>query len=178
INFADAKAACESAGFKLITESQWLAIAWNASQQACNWNTGIVGKGRLAQGLRNKSVNEAQPGMIEPEDPDEQRWLTLSNGERICDLNGNVLQWVSDDIQGDEGGLTTVIKADSPSLTTAPYPSNEKGMGWRPDGERDWSGRALIRGGGWDSGRNAGAFYLDVDWPGSDWDSIGFRCTL
>ncbi len=149
INFFDAKAACEASGFKLITESQWLAIAWDVSQQACNWNTNTVGKGRLFQGLRNDSVDAAQPGSYEPEDPDEQRWLTLSNGERICDLNGNVLQWVFDDIQGDEAGLTTNIKADSPSLIPAPYPSLEKGMGWRPDGQRKWSGDALIRGGSW-----------------------------
>lgn len=179
INFSDAKTACESAGFKLITESQWLAIAWDVSQQACNWNTGVVGKGRLAQGLRNESVKEAQPGMIEPEDPDEQRWLTLSNGERICDLNGNVLQWVFDDIQGDEAGLVAKAFAeDSPSIATAPFQRMEKGMGWRLSAGANWSGDALIRGGGWYSERHAGAFSLRNDWPCYGWSYVGFRCTL
>jgi formylglycine-generating enzyme required for sulfatase activity len=176
INFDEAKAACITAGYALITELQWLAIAYDASQQACNWNTGIVGRGRLAQGLRNNSVSEAQPGTFEPDDPDEQRWLTLSNGERICDLNGNVYQWVFDDVQGDDQGrIARNFAEDSPSITTAPFPSRTKGMG---DYEAwNWSGSALIRGGYWVSGAYAGAFHLNNDWPGHRIDNVGFRCT-
>jgi len=177
INFANAKKSCEKAGFALITELQWLAIALDVASVPCNWNTGIVGKGRLFQGLRNDSVDSAQPGNYEPEDPDEQRWMTLSNGERICDLNGNVFQWVFDNIQGDENGLTTIIEADSISLAMAPYASRTKGMGYRPDGERDWSGSALVRGGYWYSESRAGAFFLDRGWPGGEYDGVGFRCT-
>lgn len=180
INFSDAKAACESAGFKLITESQWLAIAWNVAQQAGNWTKGKVGEGKLFSGLRKDSVSSAQPGNFEPTNKKERRWLTISNGERIGDLNGNVWQWIFDDIQGDESGLVAkAFAADSPSLTTAPFPSLKKGMGWRPDPGADWSGGALVRGGGWYSGRLAGAFVLlSYVWPGGEWDSIGFRCTL
>ncbi|MER2537662.1 MAG: SUMF1/EgtB/PvdO family nonheme iron enzyme [Azonexus sp.] len=177
INYADSKAACEAAGFKLITESQWLAIAWNVSQQDCNWTKGKVGKGKLFQGLRKGTVTQAQPGNIALDSKKERRLLTLSNGEQICDLNGNIWQRVFDDIQGDEAGLATVIKSDSPSLTTPPFPPCKKGMGWRPDGERNWSGRALVRGGSWFSERDAGAFGLDGDWPGGEWDGVGFRCT-
>jgi len=66
-------------------------------------------------------------------------------------LNGNVYQWVFDNVQGDiTGVIASDFAEDSPSITTAPYPSEEKGMGnyevW------DWSGRALIRGGCWYSG--------------------------
>ena len=65
-----------------------------------------------------------------PDDPDEQRFLTLSNGELICDLNGNVYQWIFDDVQGDEQGIIARDFAkDSPSITTAPYPSGSHGMG-------------------------------------------------
>lgn len=178
INFADAKAACESAGLRMITESQWLAIAWNASQQDCNWTKGKVGEGKLFQGIRKDKVSSAQPGNFVPEDKKERRFLTLSNGAQICDLNGNVWQWVFDDIQGDEAGLVAKAFAeDSPSIITAPFPSLKKGMGWRPDAGSNWSGRALIRGGCWTSERSAGAFYLGDDWPGSEWDDIGFRCT-
>ena len=178
INFDEAKAACRAAGYALITELQWLAIAHDVAQQPGNWNTGIVGRGRLAQGLRQNTVKGAQPGTYEPEDPDEQRWLTLSNGERICDLNGNVFQWVFDDVQGDEQGLIAKPFAeDSPSLATAPFKSLKKGIGWRPDAGADWSGRALIRGGYWNSEAFAGAFRLDYGWPGSRGDGVGFRCT-
>jgi len=178
INFEEAKAACIAAGYALITELQWLAIAWNASQQPCNWNTGIVGSGRLAQGLRQDTVDGPQPGDYHPEDPDEQRFLTLSNGELICDLNGNVYQWVFDDVQGDTAGLVgSAIAADSLSLTTAPFPSMTKGMGWRPNAPAKWSGRALIRGGYWGSESGAGAFRLRSGWPDGRLDSVGFRCT-
>jgi formylglycine-generating enzyme required for sulfatase activity len=179
INYAEAKEACQKAGYQLLTESQWLAIAWNASQQDINWTGGKVGEGDLFQGLRNDTVNGAMPGNFESSDPTEQRWLTLSNGERICDLNGNVFQWLEDDVQGDENGLIAkAFAADSPSLTTAPYPSQKKGMGWHPGAGTNWSGYALIRGGCWGSESNAGAFSLGVGWPDLRYDSVGFRCTL
>lgn len=178
INYHDAIKACESAGYKLITELQWLAIAWDVSQQDCNWTKGKVGKGDLFCGIRNDHVSSAQPGTYEPTDSKEQRWLTLSNGERICDLNGNVWQWVFDDVQGDDQGLIAkAFSTDSPSLSTAPYPGEKKGMGWRPGTGADWSGIALIRGGCWLSGSGAGVFYLGSDWPVGEYGGVGFRCT-
>lgn len=181
INYHDARKACEAAGFKLLTESQWLAIAWNASQQDCNWTKGKVGQGKLFMGLRRGGVRpwRVQAGTFEPSNKKERRWLTLSNGERICDLNGNVWQWIFDDVQGDENGLVArAFTGDSPSIATAPFPSLEKGMGWRPSAGSDGSGDALVRGGGWYSRRVAGAFSLSYVWPSREWGSIGFRCTL
>lgn len=176
INYHEAREACEKSGYKLITEKQWLAIAWDVSQQDCNWTGGNVGEGEIFQGIRNWHVESAQPGCYEPTDESERRWLTLSNGERICDLNGNVYQWVFDDVQGDENGIIARDFAeDSISITTPPYPNEEKGMGnyevW------DWSGGALVRGGCWGSGSFAGVFRLGRDWPGSRCDGVGFRCT-
>lgn len=176
INFEEAKAACKAAGFALITELQWLAIAYDVVNQDCNWTGGKVGQGDLFQGLRNDTVSQAQPGNYTSADATEQRWLTLSNGERICDMNGNLYQWVFDDVQGNEHGIIAKdFATDSPSITTAPYPSEEKGMGdyevW------NWSGYALIRGGYWFSESNAGVFYLNIDWPDGRVGNVGFRCT-
>lgn len=176
INFADAKKACAEAGYALITELQWLAIAHDVAGVDANWTKGKVGEGKLFRGIRKGNVSSAQAGTYQSPDAKERRWLMLSNGERICDINGNVFSWIFDNIQGDDAGLTGVIKADSPSLQ-APYPSLEKGMGWRPDGQRDWSGRALVRGGCWYSGSHAGAFRLNRGWPGGVGGGIGFRCT-
>lgn len=176
INFAEAKAACEKSGYKLITELQWLAIAHNAATQSCNWTQGEVGAGKLFRGIRKGKVSSAQAGTYKPSRK-ERRWLNLSNGECICDLNGNVYQWLFDDVQGDENGLIAKpFAADSTSLL-APYPSMEKGMGWRPSAGTNWSGRALIRGGCWVSGSDAGAFALYRGWPGRRYDVVGFRCT-
>lgn len=176
INFYEAKVACTEIGGAMITELQWLAIAHNVATQDCNWTGGKVGVGSLFQGLRNGTVNEAQPGTYVSPDETEHRWLTLSNGERICDFNGNLYQWVSDDVQGDENGIVARNFAkDSPSITTPQFPSCENGMGdyevW------DWSGDALIRGGDWSSNGNAGVFSLNIAVPEGRNDYIGFRCT-
>ncbi|MDP1766724.1 MAG: SUMF1/EgtB/PvdO family nonheme iron enzyme [Methylotenera sp.] len=176
ISYYEAVDACKKAGYKLITEKQWLALAWNVSQQDCNWSGGNVGKGKLFSGIRNWNVNHAQPGIFVPEDLEEQRWLTISNGEHIFDINGNVYQWVFDDVQGDEKGLIAHnFDKDSFTITTPPYPSEEKGMGkyevW------EWLGYAMYRGGCWNSGVWAGVFSLDVDSPDIRDPGIGFRCT-
>lgn len=176
ISYYDAIKVCEQHGYKLITETQWLAIAWNAVNQDCNWTGGKVGEGELFTGLRNENVWEPQRGNYQPEDPEERRWLTLSNGERICDMNGNLYQWVFDDVQGNERGvIARPFAADSPSITTPPYPSREKGMGNYK--VSDWSEDALIRSGYWRSGNRAGAFYLNYSWPDHPQTYIGFRCT-
>jgi len=177
INYHEARALCKKAGYELITELQWLAIAHDVAHQDCNWTKGKVGEGKLFRGIRKGNVSSAQPGNVEPTDKKERRWLTLSNGERICDLNGNVFQWVFDNVQGDDAGLVArAFAADSASLL-APYPSLEKGMGWRPSPGSNWSGDALIRGGCWRSEASAGAFGLNCDRPDRRDGNVGFRCT-
>jgi len=178
INYYQANEAATAAGYALITELQWLAIAHNVVNVDANWTKGKVGEGKLFRGIRKGNVSSAQPGDFDPIDKKERRWLTLSNGEKICDMNGNVFSLVFDNLHGDEKGVINKRFEDSdPSLTTASYPSQEKGMGWRPDGGRDWSGSALIRGGYWYSVDYAGVFTLNYDWPDRDGNYVGFRCT-
>lgn len=177
INFFKAQEICAEYEYGFITETQWLAIAFDLSQQDCNWTGGKVGEGDLFQGIRNGGG--AKHGNYVPTDSTERRWMTLSNGSTICDMNGNVFQWVFDNVQGDDKGVIAKRFApESPSLSTAPYPSQEKGVGYRPDAGRDWSGRALVRGGFWFSYVDAGVFRLVGDLPGLEYDNIGFRCTL
>lgn len=177
ISFFKAKEVCEEYKYGFITETQWLAIAYNLSQQDCNWTGGKVGEGDLFQGIRNGGG--ARIGEYVPSDSTERRWMTLSNGSKVCDFNGNVFQWVFDDVQGDaKGVIAKSFDAHSPSLTTAGYPSETKGVGYRPDAGRDWSGFALVRGGYWLSYVNAGVFYLFDVFPDGGGDVIGFRCTL
>lgn len=178
INYRAAKERCEAAGYRLITELQCLAIATNIAQQDVNWTGGTVGTGDLYQGIHKGNVSGAQPGNYEPEDPLERRWHQLSTGERIYDFAGNVFTWVHDDVQGDADGLVNgTIAKDSPSLICAPFPSNDKGMGYIPRGPLKWSGRALIRGGCWCSDGDAGVFGLDYGWPDSAVGVVGFRYT-
>ena len=177
INYDEARKACAVSGYDLLAETRALAIAYDISKQDINWTGGKVGEGKIFQGIHKENVSEAQAGAYESDDAEERRWHQLSNGERIYDFSGNCYTWVFDDVQGDENGLTGKIAAFSISLTTAPYPSQEKGMGWRPDGERNWSGYALVRGGCWYSGSFAGVFRLNHGGPDRRRSSVGFRCT-
>jgi hypothetical protein len=178
ISYYEARAACSAAGLGLLTESQALAIAHNIVQQAENWSGGAVGAGKVFQGLHKGTVSEGQPGSYISPDAEERSWHVLSNGERIYHFAGNVFSWIFDDVQGDADGVVDrTITADSVSLITAPYPSRQLGMGWRPDGARDWSGLALVRGGFWYGGVNAGVFRLDSAYPSYADGIVGFRCT-
>jgi hypothetical protein len=177
VNYHEAKDAAECNALDLLKETQALAIAYDISQQDINWTGGKVGEGRIFMGLHKGTLNEGQAATYESDDSEERRWHQLSNGERIYDFAGNAYSWIFDDIQGNADGITGKIAADSPSLTTAPFPSMEKGMGWRPDGERDWSGDALVRGGCWYSESLAGVFGLNGGWPVDRSGYVGFRCT-
>ena len=177
INYHEAVAAASGVGLNLLTETQALAIAWNVSQQDINWTGSKVGEGNLYQGLHQGAFDSAQPGNVESDEAEERRWFELSNGERLYDVAGNTFSWIFDDVHGDEQGVVVCrFESDDISLQ-APYPSMEKGMGWRPDGGRDWSGNALVRGGCWGSGSDAGAFDLGYGWPDVRGGDVGFRCT-
>jgi hypothetical protein len=178
INYSESRHACARAGLALITELQVLAIAHDIAGQAINWTGGAVGEGHIYQGLHKGSVGQAQHGDFVSDYPDERRWHQLSNGQRVFDFAGNAGSWVFDDVQGDPDGLIArEFSEESPSLATAPYPSREKGMGWRPKAGANGSGYALVRGGCWDGGANAGVFRLDGVWPDGRSGDVGFRCT-
>lgn len=178
INFHKAKQACSDAGYALITELQYLAIAYQITQQDANWTGGKVGDGEVYRGLHKGTVSEPQDGHYESSEPTERRWHVLANGERVFDISGNIYSWVFDDVQGNDNGIVAKKFAkDSPTATTAPYKSREHGIGDTSIGGGDWSGNALLRGGRWGSDDNAGVFSLNYDWPGSDGDIVGFRCT-
>jgi hypothetical protein len=178
INYHDAVAASAAAGMQLARESQEIAVRLNVAAQDINWTGGKVGEGRIFQGLHKGSVQTAQPADVESADPDERSWHQLSTGEKVFGLAGNIYTWLFDDVQGDDKGLLAgEIPATSPSLMSAPFPSMERGMGWRPRGGAGWSGDALFRGGYWDDGDVAGVFALGGASPGDACDRVGFRCT-
>ena len=154
-----------------------VAASSNVAQQDCNWTGGKVGEGSLFQGLRKNTVDFAQPINFVSDDPDEQRWFTLSNGEKIQDINGNIWQFVFDDVQGDENGrVARPFDENSPSLITPPFKRKTKGVGWFPIANSDWIGYALFRGGYWYSDAIAGVFALVGD-DGGGYVNVGFRCT-
>ena len=173
----DASAACIASGYLLTRESQEQALRLDVCAQDINWTGGKVGSGKVYQGLYNGTVSSAQAANYVSADPEERSWHELSNGQRIYGLAGNIYTHSFDDIQGDERGLVVgPIAADSTTLTAAPYPSREKGMGYRATGPLNWPGVALVRGGGWGDDDYAGLFGLDYCYPDYALGNVGFRC--
>lgn len=177
ISYHAAIEACRNRGWTLITETQWLAIAWDVCHQPENWSGRKYGQGKLKQGIRKGSTARPLSGLYQTHDPAEDRWKMLSNGHGICDFGGNASSWVFDDLQGDVDGSGRTIDIDSPSLTTAPFERMTAGMGWRPDDHREIAGRALTRGGSWRSGKDAGAFHLWFSPLVCAFLGVGFRAT-
>ncbi len=180
VSYFAALAACRAAGWSLITETQWLAIAHDAAGQNANWTGGQFGQGKLKQGLRKRSVLAPVSGMYQPEDAAESRWKTLSNGQTLCDFGGNAWSWVYDDVQGGPEGVTGIVDADSPSVMTALCEPRTSGMGLYPKAgtlRMVWDDRGLIRGGGCRSGKDAGAFALYAAVLHGEYVSVGFRAT-
>lgn len=168
--------ACAAGGVSLISERQALALAINIASVAANWTGGGVGQGSLFRGL-HKHMSRVQPGGFDPVGTGEQRWFTLSNGERICDAAGNAYTWVFDNVHGDERGLVArAISSGSLSVACAPFPPQDHGVGWYPAEGADWVGYALVRGGRLGSD-NTGIFNLNRQLPGYAFEHLGFRCT-
>jgi hypothetical protein len=177
VSFADAGAAADAAGLQLVRESQELVVRHLICQEPENWTSGKVGEGSVYQGLHKGSVSSAQAADYQAAES-ERNWHVLPGGERVYGVAGNIWTWAHDDVQGDARGLVADrMKADSISLTTAPYPSKEKGMGYRTSGGESWSGLALLRGGYWRDGGDAGVFGLGYAHPSFELDFVGFRCT-
>lgn len=186
ISYQQAIDACKDAGYALITESQALAIAYLASRKQQNW-TGYRGHKLMLQGIRKGGVTKPQPGMHNPEHLREHRWMRVLNGTLtqpaadICDFNGNAWSWIFDDIQGDHAGLpgtSFTAESDSPSRRTQPHPPMTHGMGcFKPYSTGAFGPRAIIRGGCYISGKEAGAFGLKLCAAEFGYLTVGFRCT-
>jgi len=102
ISFTTAIAACESIGGHLITNNEWVTLARNIEMVPSNWSGGIVGVGKIKGGNTGMvDINNSYNGS----DPDygtnrnSLSSLTLTNGEIIWDLSGNVWEWTNNIIQ-------------------------------------------------------------------------------
>ena len=180
ITYQAAVDACLAAGYYLLTETQWLAIAWRVCRVRENWAGYTEDESRVLQGIRKGLIKAPKPGRYNPSHLHEHRWLEVTDRATgsLCDLNGNAMQWVWDDVQGDENGLPVGISADSPSLTSQPYPRHTHGMGWSPShGTTNRTDRGLCRGGGFLSGKDAGIYGLQTARAFGEYISVGFRAT-
>ena len=207
----DAVSYCANIGAHLMTNAEWQTIAWNAENVGTNWNGGTVGTSYMYSGHNDNVPATASPasqddtqGYSGTDGPSsgggtgsnatQRRTLTLSNGQVIWDIGGNIWQWTNDTIMGavkpvGSGGTgawsewTTVSYAGSTLTAQTAGPSNiawnsGQGMGQYYEGGNTGGPYGFLRGGSWTDGSNAGAGTLRLAGGPSAVDGgIGFRCS-
>lgn len=111
-----AKTACTSrgTGYDLISNPEWMAVAYDIEKTSTNWSTGTVGLGALFRGHTDElaiAANDASrvlsvtdtadyyngtgnnSGQAMGSGREQKRVFHLSNGEVIWDFAGNVWEW-------------------------------------------------------------------------------------
>lgn len=212
---AEASQACSAlgAGFKLITNKEWMTIATDIADVSVNWSNNGVGDGQLLVGHSDDSPGLACAASADDnlnvvegdcanrgsasDDFVQQRTHTLSNGQIIWDLGGNVREWTSDfnntDKPSDDGipdqawreytsidGTSTLPLTDLiPQIAIDNSWNTNQKIGMYFAGFAGFGG-VLRRGGDWDDGiTNSGGLFTASLRAGAieSYDMIGFRCS-
>jgi prepilin-type N-terminal cleavage/methylation domain-containing protein len=194
-----ASAACS--GCHLISEPEWLTIAQNVLSVASNWSGGTVGSGSIYSGH-----NDGAPSIALAPDPsdsngysgetnaggNQRRTLTLTNGNVIWDLAGNVWEWTAGTTTGNQPGAPGFAYRDWNAITvpgslspnSSPAYANSaaaswnfsQGIGQLYSASDDASLRGFVRGGSWNSGGSGGVLALILNnAPSYTFGPFGFR---
>lgn len=110
---AEAETACD--GCHLISEAEWMTLAQNVLSVASNWSGGAVGSGYIYSGHNDNSPTSALVASTDDTDgysgtgnttgSNQKRTLTLTNGEVIWDMAGNVEELTSGQMNGVQPGV-------------------------------------------------------------------------
>lgn len=194
----------------LITEMEWLTLAHNIASVASNWSGNAVGSGYIYRGHTDNVPANALEASANDADGyygtgntsgDQRRTLTLTNGEVIWDLSGNVWEWTSGTIAGGQqpgltgesayawkdwndanlqlGGLDPKALPSYGNAAAAGWTRSANGIGGLYSNFGETSLRAFRRGGDWGFGSLAGVFSLYLSYaPGNSGTYIGFRVAV
>jgi formylglycine-generating enzyme required for sulfatase activity len=206
INQTTAAQYCTTAGASLITNREWQTIARNIEAQGSNWTGGTLGSGGLWRGhsdatpnvaLAASTDNDPYSGTGNTAPSIERRTHTLSNGEVIWDMGGNVWEWTNDTITGANQPTVTASPGFAWRQFTAltsngilPYdeyrPSNASWNSSQNTGQIYSDGTpgnstvyGFLRGGNWNPAPGTGVFTLYLSFtPTNSDNSVGFRCVV
>jgi len=181
----------------LITEAEWLTVAQNVLSVPGNWSGGTVGSGYIprgnSDGLAATDATADLTGI-------NKRTLTLTNGEVIWDLAGNVWEWTSGVTNGTSAQQPGVVGNNYASwtqwnavntpggLSPSPFPNygipaasgwtSANGIGMLLSSTTDTALHGFDRGGAWGYGSNAGVLALGLDIGPSTANSlVSFRAS-
>ncbi|MBC7868935.1 prepilin-type N-terminal cleavage/methylation domain-containing protein [Candidatus Saccharibacteria bacterium] len=198
-----ASAACT--GCHLISEAEWLTIAHNVVSVASNWSGGAVGSGYVYSGHNDTETGDlleadqndtnGYSGTGQSSPSNQRRTLTLTNREVIWDLAGNVWEWTTGTITGNEPARSdgtgqydwkewnTLLMNGMPALAAPSYGTpaasswgSAQGIGQLQNNSGGYNTRGFVRGGTVYDGNGAGVFALGLyNAPHSTGSQIGFR---
>ena len=192
-------AACDDC--HLISEAEYLTIAHNVLSVASNWSGGTVGSGYVYSGHNDNSAgalaassndSDGYSGTGNTSPSNQRRTLTLTNGEVIWDMAGNVYDWTAGQTSGGQPGASGYTWrqwnaiAGTGSLPSNPHPSygtpaasnwtNGNGIGLIYSSSTEPGLRGFLRGGNWDTGSIAGVLTLLLNTsPSYAGSNVGFR---
>lgn len=189
------------ANYNLITDAEWVTIARNAENVSSNWANNIkystvASGGGLKRGnvgfVDSASYNAVSDPADRSLDTNSKAMFTLSNGETIWDISGNVWEWTDDVFNTNaESSLgqgvsnwyewTQISGHDNLESFNSSLDANY-GVG-RVYADVDAalpSGtvHGFLRGGNWGGFDYAGAYALSLLYaPSFSQNTYGFRCT-
>jgi len=204
ISHDQAKTACTALGAHLMTNEEWQTIARNAENVDSNWTGSSVGTGYLFNG-NSADVSRGYNG-ADPEkgvNRNSRAKYTLSNGQEIYDISGNVYEHTMRTISDIQTTITTPScssgtgwqycnfgTTESPYITGygsltqndlspqhSSYSALNQGVGRVYTNSGATGGTVLVRGGSWSIGSYAGAFAASLyESAGNQHYDVGFRC--